>query len=68
MSDAIVVVEAGLRSGALITADFGLEQGKEIFAIPGNINSLNSQGTNELIKQGAVLVTKSEDITDVLRI
>lgn len=68
LSDAIVVVEAGLRSGALITADFGLEQGKEIFAIPGNINSLNSQGTNELIKQGAVLVTKSEDITDVLRI
>ena len=68
LSDAIVVVEAGLRSGALITADFGLEQGKEIFAIPGNINSFNSQGTNELIKQGAVLVTKSEDITDVLRI
>lgn len=68
LSDAIAVVEAGSRSGALITADFGLDQGKEVFAVPGNINSYNSQGTNELIKQGASLITKSEDITEVLGI
>ncbi|MCR5145849.1 MAG: DNA-processing protein DprA [Clostridia bacterium] len=66
LSDAILVVEAGKRSGSLITADFGLEHGKEIFAVPGNIDNYNSIGTNELIKQGATLVTESNDIVDVL--
>lgn len=58
----IVVVEAKQRSGALITADFGLEQGRDIFAVPGPINSPNSEGTNNLIKQGACLVGGFEDI------
>lgn len=65
LSDGIVVIEAKEKSGALITADFGLEHGKEIFAIPGNINSINSIGTNKLIKQGANLVTTYNDIIDV---
>ena len=66
LSQGIVVVEAKSKSGALITVDFGLEHGKEIFAVPGNINNINSQGTNELIRQGAYIVCKSSDITEVL--
>lgn len=65
LSDGILVVEAGEKSGALITAEFGLEDGKEIFAIPGNINSLNSKGTNNLIKEGANIVTSTKDILEV---
>jgi DNA processing protein len=58
----VLVVEAKQRSGALITADFALEQGRDVFAIPGPINSPNSAGTNYLIKQGACLVSSIEDI------
>lgn len=65
LSDGIVVIEAKEKSGALITVDFGLEQGKDIFAVPGNINSKNSAGTNELLKQGANLVTDYRDIIDI---
>lgn len=64
LSDGIVIVEARKKSGALITAEFGIEHGKEVFAVPGNIDSLNSMGTNELIKQGAILVTNSKDIIE----
>ena len=61
-----LVTEAKIRSGSFITVDFALEQGKEIFSVPGNINSANSEGTNSLIKQGAKLVTCVEDILDEL--
>ena len=62
LSEALIVVEAKEKSGTLITVDFALEQGKEIYVVPGNIDSRNSVGTNELIKQGAKVLTKIDDI------
>ena len=62
MSKAIIVVEAKEKSGTLITVDFALEQGRDVYVVPGNINSINSVGTNGLIKQGAKLVRNCEDI------
>lgn len=59
-----VVVEAERRSGSLITVNHALEQGKEVFSVPGNINSKNSEGTNKLIKDGAKLTECSDDIID----
>ena len=64
LSDGIVVVEAGKRSGSLITVDFALDQGKEVFAVPGDINSKTSKGTNNLIQDGAKLVTNILDILE----
>ncbi len=66
ISHAVVVVEAGERSGALITADMALEEGREVFAVPGPINSLLSLGTNALIQKGAKLVRNIEDICEEL--
>ena len=62
MSSGIIVVEAGLKSGAKITANLGLEYGKTIYCVPGNINSPQSIGTNDLIKQGATLVTSGIEV------
>lgn len=64
LSLGVVVVEAARNSGALITADFALEQGREVFALPGKVDSFTSFGTNELIKQGAKLVSCVDDIIE----
>ncbi|MBI3435160.1 MAG: DNA-protecting protein DprA [Proteobacteria bacterium] len=63
----VVIVEAARRSGSLITARFALEQGREVFAVPGSPLDPRTEGTNALLKDGAVLVTQSQDILDVLR-
>jgi DNA processing protein len=68
LCEAVVVVEARERSGALITADFALEEGREVFAVPGEITAGLSIGTNELLKLGATPVTSAQDVLDALGI
>ncbi len=66
LSDAILITEASARSGTLNTARHALEQGKEVFVIPGNITSPLSAGCNNLIRQGATPVTSPEDIIEII--
>ena len=66
LADAIIITEAASRSGTLNTAAHALEQGKEIFVVPGNITSPMSMGCNFLLKQGARAVTSSDDILEVI--
>lgn len=64
LSDAIIITEAALRSGTLNTAAHALEQGKDVFVVPGNITNPLSAGCNALIKQGAFLLTEAADVLD----
>ncbi|MDP2980440.1 MAG: DNA-processing protein DprA [Candidatus Omnitrophota bacterium] len=68
LSLGVVCVEAAEKSGALITCDCALEQGREVFAVPGKVDSMTSKGTNKLIKQGAKLAQGVEDILEELNI
>jgi DNA processing protein len=64
LSRGVLVIEAGLKSGALITAFEALEQNRDVFAVPGSVTSPNSAGTNRLIREGAALVRSIEDIIE----
>lgn len=66
LSMAVIVIEAGERSGALITAEFAADQGREVFAVPGNINAPKSVGCNRLIHQGARPLLTPEDVLESL--
>ena len=66
LAEGVLVVEASKKSGALITAEFALEQGKDVFAVPGDINKRESEGTNKLIQDGAYLVTSCREIIECL--
>lgn len=68
LSRAILVIEAGEKSGSLITVNYALEQGKDVFAVPGNIFSYGSYGTNKLIQDGAKPITNIQDILEEFKI
>jgi DNA processing protein len=67
LSLGVVIVEAAKRSGSLITARMALEQGREVFAVPGSPLDPRAEGTNGLIKQGAAIVTELDDVVSVLQ-
>ncbi|TFH34821.1 MAG: DNA-protecting protein DprA, partial [Anaerolineales bacterium] len=64
----VIVIEAAERSGALITADFAAEQGKDVFAVPGDINRKTSRGTNRLIQDGAHPLLAAVDVMEILNL
>ena len=68
LSLAVIIIEAGETSGALITASFAAEQGRDVFAVPGNINAPQSQGTNRLIRDGAQPLLNPQDVLEALNL
>lgn len=68
LSLGVVVTEAPEKSGALITVDFAADQGRDVFAVPGNVNSANSVGCNRLIRDGARIVRSADDVLEDLRL
>lgn len=68
LADGVLITEAAEKSGTLHTANFALEQGRDVFAVPGNITNYQSKGTNNLIKAGATMVTSPQDIIESLGI
>ena len=68
LAQAVIVVEAGEKSGALITAAFAAEQGRAVFAVPGSIYAPNSKGANILIREGAHILLNSQDVLEILNI
>lgn len=64
LSCGVCVVEAGKKSGALITAKFALDQSRDVFAVPGNVGNIRSEGTNELLYEGAFMARSGEDILE----
>jgi DNA processing protein len=66
LADAVIVIEAAARSGTLATVTYALEQGREVFVVPGNITSPLSAGCNALLKQGAHVVTCAEDVLEII--
>ena len=68
LTPATLVIEAGKQSGALITADFALEQGRDVLSVPGSIFGPQSEGTNRLIREGATLITSAEDVLEALKV
>ena len=68
LSEAVIITEAAERSGTSITAGFALEQGKDVYVVPGNITSPSSKGTNGLISQGANVITSSSSLIEQLNL
>ncbi|HID85036.1 MAG TPA: DNA-processing protein DprA, partial [Anaerolineales bacterium] len=64
----VVIVEAGMKSGALVTASFAADQGREVFAVPGSIYAPQSQGTNWLIQQGARPLLRPQEVLEALEL
>ena len=66
LSDVVIIIEAKKKSGSLITVDFALEQGKDIYAVPGRMDDALSKGCNELIRQGSGIVVSADELIEEL--